>query len=203
MSQRTRLFCTTDLPPSQCSCRYHTPTWGETPELPVEDRRTSDRSCSLDSLSWAMGVCVVPAELAKRIEQQPLVLHPLDHKEVKDALHKAGGLLKRIHPRRGDTFPLSLFTGQKAGMFLVGYTGVNATGGQVSHYIAIDCQRRVAFCNENGVYPFNLAESHQSKKEKATSHKKLKQLLGVKDITCVYRVLIKVNETQRVSKRKR
>ena len=88
--------------------------------------------------------------------------------------------------------------GQTEGTFLVCYKGKReAEGEEIRHCVTIDCLRRIAFCNENGVYPFCLSADPRAQ-ETITKHNKLKGLLDVCTITLVYRVLFQVVKRGRV-----
>ena len=121
---------------------------------------------------------------------RPLQFNALDNAKVKTALANARVLLRRVETSR--TIGMAQIMGQTEGTFLECYKGKReAEGEEIRHCVTIDCLRRIAFCNENSVYPFCLSADPRAQ-ETITKHNKLKTLLDCCTITLVYRVLFQV-----------
>ena len=155
--------------------------------------RTGDWTCLIEALNFAVGYVLISKKIANAISQDPLQFNALDDAKVKTALANAGVLLLRVEQQQG-TIGMAQIMGQTQGTFLVCYKGEGeAKGEEIRHCVTIDCLRRIAFCNENGVYPFCLS-ADPAAPETITKHNKLKKALGVCTITLVYRVLFQVGK---------
>jgi len=166
--------------------------WGVAKVLARRLWYTGDWTCQLDALQFAVGYVLIPKKLAITIAQNPLLFNALADSKVQEALSDAGVLLLRVELPR--TLGMATLMGQKEGMFLVCYNAKTKTekGEDIGHCVTIDCLRRIAFCNQNGVYPFCLSASQGP--ETADKHTKLRKLLGVREIKHVYRVLFRVDK---------
>jgi len=153
---------------------------------------TGDRTCLIDALNFAVGYLLISKKIATAISQDPLQFNALDNAKVKMALANARVLLLRVQTPH--TIGMAQIMGQTEGTFLVCYKGKReAEGEEIRHCVTVDCLRRIAFCNENGVYPFCLSADPRAQ-ETTTKHNKLKGLLDVCTITLVYRVLFQVGK---------
>jgi hypothetical protein len=159
-------------------------------------QRTDAWSCVTDALNFAAGHVLISKKIANAISQDPLQFNPLDNAKVKTALAGAGVLLLRVEQPQGTTIGMAHIMGQTEGMFLVKYKGRGeAVGEEIRHCVTRCCLRRIAFCNENGVYPFNN-HTDPNHDETKTRHNQLKGMLDVCKIECVYRVLFDVTKYQ-------
>jgi hypothetical protein len=166
--------------------------WGVAKVLARRHWYTGEWTCQLNALDFAVGYTLIPKKLALTIAQNPLRFNALADSEVQKALSAAGVLLLRV--KLTDTIGMATIMGQKEGTFLVCYNAKTKEkeGEDIGHCVTIDCLRRIAFCNQNGVYPFCL--SAKKGPETADTHNNLRKRLGVRRITHVYRVLFRVDK---------
>jgi len=152
---------------------------------------TGPMTCMTDTLAFILGYPILSEEDANAVATTWQESHEntLNHPAVQDALNEAQVVLRRIG-KKGHTVKMQRILGQREGMFLVVFTGNLCP--ETRHCVAIDCLRRVAFCNQNGVYPFCLNDDERP--ETSESHTKLNDLLGVDRINAVYRVLVGVDK---------
>jgi len=177
--------------------RYANPSWGVAKVLAPQFYYTGPRTCMTDALAFIFGYAFLSEEDANAIGEDPQIGNSFCCSAVQLAMHDARVVVRRIKRK---AIRMETITGQREGLFLVRYTGAGEQGELIRHCVAIDCMRRIAFCNQNGVYPFCLSDDGRA--ETPISHTKLKELLGVSKITQAYRVLVAVDAKSGVNLRR-